>query len=286
MARVRQSTMGSFTKCAYQMHHQLSGKYGYRSGIARGLGTAIHAGLEVHYRERKNGEPLSNVDVYVDAVVASLDAEVDKSESFNWTFQQQTMRKDELILDRESSIVMLDELIRLYFSEGWGYPDDYEILEVEISFDLPPPSGKHMAHGTGDLLIRDPRGRLILADHKTSKDFPTRSRWGPNDSPQAPYYTWAVSQLFDTPIEDIGFFYDVLAWAPRRPGRGNELNPKDRFARFEETCTRQQVESVVSQANIIGDLVDAEAFAPDTTGWWCSKNFCDFWQECQFGAGR
>tara|TARA_R100001082_G_scaffold50672_1_gene27493 strand:- start:225 stop:1091 length:867 start_codon:yes stop_codon:yes gene_type:complete len=286
MATVRQSTMGSFGKCSWQLKHVLSGDYGYRSGAARALGTAIHAGLETYYIERKEGLPPAGIPGYIEATVASLDAEVERSEIFNWTFQNQTQRKDELILDRESSIEMLSELITLYHENKWFYPLDYEVLEVEMSFNLPLPSGKHIAHGTCDLLLRDPRGRLIAGDHKTSKEFPTKSRWGPNDSPQAPYYTWAINQITGTPIEEIGFYYDVLSWAPQRPGRGNPVDPNARFARFEETCTIQQVESVIGQAEIVGDLLEKESFHPNTNGWWCSKNFCDFWNECQFAKDK
>src|SRR5262249_45965547 len=30
--------------------------------------------------------------------------------------------------------------------------------------------------------------------------------------------------------------------------------------------------------------IEANAFVPNTSGWWCSERFCDFWNVCPLGA--
>lgn len=286
MAIVRQSTIGSFGKCSYQL--KLGKLYGYRTSIVRVLGTAIHKGMEVYYSERKrHGHPVSAVPTYVDATVAEFDYEIGKSEEMNWTFQNETKSKSEHVLDRDTSIAMMKELIELYHEHKWYYPLDWEVLGVEDSFDIPLPaemgSGDHMSHGTMDLRLRDPRGQLVAADFKTAKEYPTRSKWGARDTAQAAYYTWAAAVIEKVHVSEVKFYFDVLSWMPKKAGRGNEIDQTARFQRFDESRTPIQIDATLKHALIIGDMMDKDAYAPNTQGWWCSKNFCDYWNECEFG---
>lgn len=282
MAIVRQSTIGSFGKCSYQM--KLGQSYGYRTSIVRVLGTAIHKGMETYYSERKeSGKPTSPISAYVDATVEEFDYEVNKSEEMNWTFQNQTKYKDELVLNRDTSIAMMKEMIEMYHEHKWYYPLDWEILGVEDSFDIQLPLGVHMSHGTMDLRMRDPRGQLIAADFKTSKEYPTKSKWGARDTAQAAYYTWAAAVIENVDVSEIKFYFDVLSWMPKKAGRGKEVDQTARFQRFDESRSPVQIDATLKHAQIIGDLMDKDAYAPNTQGWWCSKNFCDYWNECEFG---
>ena len=283
MAIVRQSTIGSFGKCSYQL--KLGRDYGYRTSIVRVLGTAIHKGMEVYYNDRKDtgNVPKLTVKDYVEATIQEFDDEVGKAESMNWAFQNQTKYKDELILNREHSIMMLEQLIEMYHENKWYYPMDWEIRGVEDSFDILLPDGVHTAHGTMDLRMIDPRGQLICADFKTSKDFPTKSKWSAKETAQAAYYTWAGAVMEGVDPSAIRFFFDVLSWYPKKAGRGKEVDQTARFERFEESRTNEQVTATLKHAQIIGDLMDKDAYAPNTQGWWCSQNFCDYWNECEFG---
>tara|TARA_B100000131_G_scaffold104147_2_gene101228 strand:- start:2829 stop:3695 length:867 start_codon:yes stop_codon:yes gene_type:complete len=281
MATVRQSTVGSWGKCSYKI--KLGRQYGYRTSIVRVLGTAVHKAHEIYYLERKEGRQISTSNVFVDGAIAELDDEVEKSEQMDWQFQAQTKYKDEVILDREQSIKWITELVKMYHDQKWYYPLDWEILGVEETFTIPLPDSTHQAHGTMDLMMKDPRGNIVCADHKTSKEFVTKSKYTQKNSIQASYYTWATSVILGVPLDGIQFYFDVLSWAPRKAGRGKTIDPTARFERFNETRTPEQVHASLKHANIVGDLMEKDAYVPNTDGWWCSKNFCDYFNECEYG---
>jgi len=281
MARVRQSTIGTFDVCSWREKLQIESGM-YTGGISAALGTGVHGGLELYYQGRKMGSIPSLVDICEQAVVV-FDEEIAKSDQFNWVYQPETSKAELKVLDREESIGMIVEILTLYFQHGWYWPEQYEILEVEYYFerDLPvSPAGLvHVATGTADLLMRnEDTGRFTMADHKTSKAYTAKSKHGPKDKPQAPYYVWAIGQEYGLEPHDIAVAFDVMSWKPKYRGQLHE-----RFIRHPFDITQPMVDAIIWKAQLVGDAVHAGHYYPNPTSFLCSQQWCDHWERCHFG---
>jgi ATP-dependent exoDNAse (exonuclease V) beta subunit len=269
MANVRQSTIGTIDVCAQRLVYDLDPTIAYTSGIVRALGTAVHAGLEMYYRARMDGEITTLAD-HQGAAVASLDDEIARAgDAFDWAFQPETARKELVVLDREQSITMIEAMLARYHTNDWFWPPEYEVLAVELKFLLSLPGSDHMAQGFIDLAVRGPDGWIRGVDHKTAKDNPRSDKFKAYKTPQAAYYTWALGEIFEVP--NVAFVYDVSTWGGK-------------FFRIEENRSPAQVSATLAKANLVGDLLDAGGpFMPNPTSFLCSQAYCDHWNRCPFG---
>lgn len=271
MANVRQSTVGQFDICGQRVAFDRDPTIRYGSGINRALGTAVHAGLEVYYSARMNGEAGLTVPNYVEAAVASLDDEVAKTgDGFSWQYQHETKTKKQVVLTRAESVKMISKVIVDYHEQEWFWPLDYEILAVELQFLLPIPGKGHTATGTFDLALRGPDGWVWGADHKTGKDKkPKAGKFSAASSVQAAVYSWAIAQLFD--FERVAFAFDYLSFMGG-------------FTRVIETRTQAQIDVSLDKVNIVGDILDADGpYLPNPSHFLCSQHFCDHWDYCPYG---
>lgn len=274
---MRQSLAGTADTCLYRVPFTLDRTRPYAAGVNRALGTGYHAGLDVHYTAQIEN-PNTRVPIQ-DIKIAAFHAfamEVEKAgDTFDWEYQAQTSRQPQVILDYDSACDMIEGALDRYFRESRYWPmTQYKVLGVEQPFLLPWPEvpGWHRA-GSIDLILQDTHtgtGMIIGVDHKTAKKKWAKNKGTASNSPQAAFYVRAIREMYDAP--EVAFVYDVMGFDgtfERRPAYRSD----------------QVVEVTHQKMAMLAELIDKGGpFPPSPDSFLCSKSYCDYWDECPFGA--
>jgi len=282
--KMRQSTLGSALDCAKKMEFVLDPKIPYTTGVIRAMGTAVHKGHEEYYSHRREtGEIDTDPRRWVEAALDEFQTEIDRAGSrFDWRFDEAKPHlktpKPEILYDFEIAASKIAEAIVAYHQNKWYWPDGFEVIETELSFDLPwEGHDDWVRHGTIDLVLRDKKKVVHIVDHKTAKGPKKFADYSPMKSPQASYYLKAF-ELLDLGLGKLHpeFIYDVLSLPPGKPVT---------FSRFWHPRSKQQISAVESQANDLIRLIEQGGpFLPNTSSFLCSEMYCDYWDRCPYGS--
>jgi len=203
---MRQSTLGNADACLRRMQYDLeTPRTEYHSGSVRAVGTAYHAGLETYYRARLSGGPWGLDRSLLDAWNSFADEVARAGERFLW--DEEKFPTADLARER------IETMVTTYFEAGHQWPDEFEVLGVEVPFDLPF-WGDHVRAGTMDLVLRDPAGFVIGVDHKTAGRAWPKGKEHPRKNNQAPWYTAALIELYPG-APGYRFVFDVMTYAGR-----------------------------------------------------------------------
>lgn len=150
---------------------------------------------------------------------------------------------------REQGLLLVDLL--------HAHIGDEEVIAVEQEFEVPLVDEHGVVvselplRGYIDLVVREPEGRVVVVDVKTSGRRYSQARV--QSYLQATVYAWAARQLYG----DVGFRFDVLVKTrkPQFQRLTTARGPQD-FARF------------LSLVKVAERMVEADAYAP-ADGWCC-----------------
>lgn len=224
---------------------------------ARLVGTAYHAGLEEYYLARKTG--------VVEDIGALWRA---ASESFLKEIPEGWNAWD---TSHAEAVAKAHHMLEQYLEQGhyWGY--DHEVLEVEWRFEQPVPNTDLTIGGTADLVLRDPAGQIVIADHKTSGKGWQRGKETPRQKEQAPMYLYA---WFLATGEVGSFSYDIM----RYDGRFDR-----RIVRPSTNEIMRTVDKAMILGPILEDIKAGREQPPNTSHFLCGK-YCDYYEAvCPFG---
>lgn len=267
--RIRQSTLGQADDCLRKMQYSIEQPpEHYPSGSLRAVGTGYHSARELQYRWRLDLTAPPSADrfdsLFAEAC-ASFDGEVDRAgDRFIW---------DDKVPDRSTAHSLLAAMETAYQDQAIEWPDTFEVLGVEQSFELP--WGEHVRAGTIDLVLRDEAGWIIGVDHKTAGRMWPQGKEHPRKNNQASWYAGALATLYPDAV-GVQFVFDVMTYAGK-------------FDRRAVIPTAEHVAAVDSKARSVAVLFGAMREAgldlpanPSST--LCSPKYCDFFTICPHGS--
>jgi len=161
-----------------------------------GLGTAVHATVELLSKDRQKG-----IDRGRDDAIAILQA--------SWDSSAYTSKKQE---DEywAKALGLLDN----YFA--WEAANENTVVEVERRFSFP--FGDHLMRGKIDRLERRPDGRLVVVDFKTGGTSSAPSRNKIKDEMQLNLYALAIFEEFgELPAEAAYLYLKETKYIPYAP---------------------------------------------------------------------
>jgi hypothetical protein len=265
---MRQSTATTADICLQRLEYYLDPGTPKKGSVNRSMGTGYHAGHAHSYLERRAGRKANLLEVG-DAAVEAFDADVAENEVFDWRYQPQNYRQQEVVFDRDQAIQTMIQAIKRYYDEGHEWGPDYEVVAVEMSFDLPwPEMPGWRRSGTIDLVLAKD-GQYILDDHKTARKPWQKSKGGPTN-PQAAWYQAAWGEYSGS--DNMAFVYSVMPF-------------EGAFERRLATRTPKQVEMTLRRVADIARLIDQGGpFPPNPESFLCSEAYCDYWSICPYGS--
>ena len=286
--KMRQSTINTAQICQRRLLYDLDPTIPYSSGIVRAMGTAIHYAHEKYYRARMEGGPVvADVEPLVRATADALEVELERAgDNFNWTYQPESSKKAERILNKAQAQEMMAGSIRHYHEAGCYWPDGFQVLATEVRFDLAwPGQPTWIRHGTSDLVVQDPTGFVWVVDHKNTMSKPNKDKYSAAKTPQASFYLAALDDMpgLIHPDTPRGFCYDVLLM---NAAEAKAAKPDaEVFWRRQEVRTPEQIAATMLQAEQLAQLIDTGGpFLPSPDSFLCSAAYCDHWNRCPFGA--
>ena len=127
-----------------------------------------------------------------------------------WSTEERQLLQD----SRELVTSIMNHYFRHWGSEN-PLGNEFRYLKAEVTFRVPIPDTEHHLVGTIDGIAERFDGTIYLVEHKTtSVGFPKPEELQVSRQLQA--YTWAASQLLETPVS--GIIYDgILKKAPLIP---------------------------------------------------------------------
>jgi hypothetical protein len=276
--RIRQSMLGNADSCLRRMQYSIE-QPAFGWGVSRSIGTAYHAALETLYRSRMPSGVLvpsvsSSVLYRPDIQLAHLqlvayetfDAEVEAAgDSFIWDPDKAG--------NRDEAIQKIDLMVTEYWNGRWEWPEDWQVLGVEVSFEQPWDYG-HTRTGTADLVMLDPNGWLVVDDHKTAGKKWARGKEHARKSNQAAWYVPAMRELFPGHA-GYRFVFSVMTY------KGEfERRISDPERRHEEATAAKALQVVALYEGMRANGLDLPANPASTL---CSPKYCDFFAVCPHG---
>jgi hypothetical protein len=261
MTLMRQSMLGG--DCLRSLQFSLEGAP-WATSEPRIVGTSYHAGLEHYYQARKDGTPWTEAQ----GIAAAFDSFNEEAPT-DWHGWETS---------RTEAWNRVCTSLGYYHETGCAWPDDYEVLGVEVQFTFEWIPGFD-AHGTIDLRLKSPDGWIINVDHKTSKRGWSAKKAHPGVNVQAGWYAyWTRHEMgFDTPVTSA---FDVLTWG---------LKSGTTFDRIACHPEHHQQLAVVERARELAVLLAASStggfdLPANPSSNLCSAQYCDHWDRCPYGA--
>lgn len=275
--KMRQSTIGTAMACLHRLNWVLDPSVPYYAGMNRSIGTGYHAGLAQAYEMRMAGETwasvLANKGDCLHVAQLALTADIEQAgENFDWRIQPATSRQPEKKLTLEEAKWLVHNLVEKYLDNGWYWPERYQPVGVEKSFELELSGVEGWVRtGTIDLALLDQEtGWTNLVDHKTAKKRWPANKGTASSTPQAGWYVAAWKELSDA--EHVTFDYDIQTLTHE-------------FQRVPAHRSDEQAALAVEQGRILARLIDQGGpYPPSPDSFLCSEAYCDFWEKhCAFG---
>lgn len=283
MPRVTQSMLGAADKCLRSLQYQLERPAWVKrvAGAERAVGTGYHAGLELYYRERI-GAPglLPDLEAMITEGVRVFDVstEIDlydntPVEVFKWS---------DRVPDAAKAHDLIAQMLTFYVAEGWVYPPDWTVLDVEADYTVrfPAPYDHHEGKLGADLILIDPAGWIVQVDHKTAGKAWDVSKHKPRKNNQASLYT-ELARIVWPEAPGFRFVFDVICY----PNTKGEI----KFERRISDPDSEHGHAVIKKAADLVDLwkaaselgIDLPANPASTL---CNPKWCDFFEGCPHGA--
>jgi hypothetical protein len=274
--RVHQSFLDD---CLYRMQLKLETNQ-FFGGSVRALGSGYHKSIENYYVARQHGGAVEPVAAEIDRLVLNAQDDFDRLTTGGTSHSSETDREfggfkwNKAIPDRDTAMEKLDVMVRSYFEGGNYYPADWQVLAVEQFFDLPW-FGEHTRGGSIDLILLDPNNWVVIDDQKTAGRAWPRGKESPRKNIQAPWYSWAVQELF-----------------PGYSGYRSVFSIMQYNGKFERRLSDPKPEHVAGAVNALSSAVGVYEVSrangldlpANPSSNLCSPEFCDYFSTCPHGS--
>lgn len=273
--KLSQSVLSSSQDCLRKAQYTLVPPPGTKrtASAARAVGTGYHAGIELLYAARHQGETEPTLDdmigraitVFNDSTVTDLydNTPVD---IFLW---------DDKVPDSKTAHGLIGKMLTEYVEGGHVWPGDWRVLGVEIHGHVwDPYVGADLKVGA-DLVLQAPDRGLVAVDQKTGGKAWADSKADPRKNVQAPHYLRLLKQLFPG-LPYYRFVFDVMTYGGKFQRIISDPAPKHEDAVAEHA--RQFVGLYEREVVTLGNDLPAN---PSST--LCNPKWCDFWSTCPFG---
>lgn len=267
---IRQSTLGSFDVCHKRVEFDRDPNIGYGTGPHRAFGTAYHAGLEAYYegmRTGLEGNPLPSRTI-TEAV----------GEAFTRESQHISTWEPDWTSANEAVGHVLHLVLEYITKDGGTYwLFDHDVVATEVTLFYPLGDTGWAMKGTLDLVLRNrDTGAHVIVDHKTARRPWKKGKELFKNTNQPAWYTlfwplvWAEANGGE--VVDTSFWFDVMSHDGRLEHR-------------QAPVTEAQRAAVLEKASAACRLIDnGGPYLPNTQSFLCSKQWCDHWDRCPFGA--
>ncbi len=272
--KVRQSTVKD---CLRSMQFAIESPY-YHGGSVRALGTGYHAALEKRYVARQSGLVVPEVPELIEHAVKVFDDTASLTPSHATELERTPghFKWNKAIPDRETALETLTTMLTAYFEHPEAeWPDDWQVLGVEVPFSLPWKMGANdTRNGSMDLVLMDPTGWVVIDDQKTAGKAWPESKHKPRKNHQAPWYASAARELFPG-AHGYRFVFSVMTYKGKFERRISDPQLKHEAA-ADQLLFYHVALYKVAKANGL----DLPANPSSNL---CSPEYCDWWDICPFG---
>ena len=229
-------------------------------------GKSVHAAIALNMSQKiRTHEDMVKSDV-VDKAVSELTDEC--KQSFELSESEQRIGKDETINQAEISVRGLVD------AHMDVQAPNYQPEKVETGFRIELDACSHDFVGYKDMVghVSDRaiefNGERVIVDWKTSKRRPQKGT--EHESIQLTAY--AADELTDAD-DNIMVRIDTLVDRPKTYPNVVQTSWRD----------ASDVRALAHRVNTISVAIDANIFPPALPGsWWCSKNWCGYWDTCPY----
>lgn len=219
-------------------------------------GTIVHAVLEWALKRRLMGAPLpgpKEADDYFLATWKKRIAEEERKETFiGWDWGDETP---------ERAHVECRALVPFALKEVLPSIKP-RLIEENVKMEFGSPVGPFLMWGKLDLMEES----CLITDWKTARNSVSKNQ--KKMGLALPYYTFKALEYGASEIVDCRKIFLVRGDHPDMDLVKYTVGPALR-----NWFTRVSAE--------VWKMVQADAFVPNTGGWWCSPKYCSFWDICQ-----
>lgn len=275
MKALTQSILSSARDCGLKALYTINppAGHGRTAGADRAVGTGYHAALEHHYIARRDGKPLPAiqecVDVGIEAFRTSMTTDLYDNtpvEHFIWS---------EKVPDEETAEDAIGWMVDCYFAGGYAWPDEWEVLGVEVHRTAPDPELNGFPTKFGaDLVLRGPDGGIVIDDQKTAGRKWPEGKEAPRKNVQAPFYQ-RLARVIWPGAPHYRFTFSVMTLPGPRSGPS--------FERREATPSLAHEKAVVEHARNFLHFYNSGAVLANPASTLCNEKWCDYWNECPYG---
>jgi hypothetical protein len=243
-------------KCQMQFYFARIARRKGKYGVKMALGIGVHAGIAQANMLRQNG-----IKPDLDLVFEAHDLELEKELSTR-EYIYDDMRTPEEIKRRGQKVLRtfvphLDHLT--------GLP---MLIEHKIDGGIVMEDGTEL---TGYIDLVDVNGSIY--DFKIGKK--PKSQKDADKDLQLSLYTFAIHGNSPQPTKVSLVSGDSKTGDP---------SVAESFRTGEDAVKAYKVVNAVSKQ--IEAAMKDQNFVPSTEGWWCSPDYCEFWDQCPFGGGK
>lgn len=268
--KVRQSTVKD---CMRSMQYSIEATV-YHGGSIRAVGTGYHAGVEHLYLARQHGLVMPSPDECLEVAIQAFDdtSSMKPSHATEFSRTPGNFKWNKTVPDRDTAVEFLQVMIPAYFEQGL-YPDDWQVLGVELGFELPF-TGDLTRNGSIDLVMLDPNGWVVIDDQKTTGKMWPENKHKPRKAHQAPWYVSAAKEMFPG-ANGYRFVFSIMTYKGKFERRISDPEP-----RHEAAADQLLWETVALYKTARANGLDLPANPSSNL---CSPEYCDWWDVCPFG---
>lgn len=259
----RQSMLSSFELCAYSYYLKTVEKKRPRVGFYAVRGSAIHAGREINFKQKKT----SGTDLPIDMLLDAARDEVNK----RIKDEQVDLKNDEILggLSKKAAAgIVINESRPLIKIDRQILQPKVQPKEIEFEIAVELPQYEFDLAGIVDLIDK---GNVII-DTKTARRMWNDAKIEKSIQP-ASYWLLTRAILKKEPAD---FVYHFLL-AQKSPRALTVKSPVD----------ERRIRITLDRYMIMHKMIQAGNFPPVEIGHWkCSAKYCNLYYDCKFGAKK
>jgi hypothetical protein len=268
------SAIKMLAKCGTQYEKRYIEGIKIPPGTAQIVGIATHQTVNADLKEKKDKGELLPSDVIADRAAQGVKGTWDQGVVFTPDEKKEGIKKI-----KGAAIDDAVSLSRLHHGEMAPKIEPLELerwFRIELmgyDFDL-----------TGRMDIEEVDGSI--RDTKTSKRSPTQKDVDADD--QLTIYSLAKNVVEGAHHEDIAKAFAVANRIQPRKLYMDYL-VKTKVQKVVTIETRREPKQMFRIFRLIEKAVEVHktgVFMPNPNGWWCSKSWCGYWNQCPFFSGR
>jgi hypothetical protein len=262
------SQLTSYFSCGEAYRRRYIEKERLPFGMSALIGSGMHKGAEVNFRQKLESHADLPVKEIVDAAVVGFEERLDKDGV--------ALSKDEKSMGQDVAVGLAKDTVRHYAAAfATMQAPHYQPVAVEQPFRIPVNRGTHDIVGVIDLtaVVDDLPGQRVR-DFKTKRRKP--SALDEADSLQLSCYDAGHRVLFGFAPADVGL--DVLVFSETKT-KGVGVSRHEMVGDRDE----RDFQVLANVLNAVDHGIKSGTFLPNGRGTWkCSERWCEYYPTCPY----